>query len=535
MSHEIITEIISLMGQSILRMILKKINGSNPSWYAVICDETTDVACKEQLNLSIRYVDDNYVVHEDAVGLFNPPNTCAPTLSEALKDILVRCNLPLSMCRGQAYDGAAAMQGKRKGLATLIRSECPAAVSVHCFAHCLNLCLQDASRTIPLIRDTFDVVREIEKLILWSPKRKHLFSTQMQSHVTENESGYSVGLRRLCPTRWTMRAASMDSVIKYYSVIIDTMEEVHRTTRDDYGLRANGILAALDKYEVYFGIKLSNLLFGPAEEVSKVLQAKNISLPESLVSINTVKHFYERQRRDEAFDSFFDKVVEEAKLLKIGQPKLPRHRKAPKKLEESEPHQFTTPKSFFRQVYFESCDLLINELQSRFEQPYIEPVLTIERLLMKAANKENIENEIGILKESIYKEDFDFAVLERQVPVITDVIHQVLPSVRKVTSIRTVCDALMEHSYRQMLSEVHKLLRLYLTIPVTSSTSERTFSTLRRLLTYLRSTMTEKRLNNCLLLHVHKDLTDSLNLQDIALQFISVNDERRKYFGSFPC
>ena len=115
------------------------------------------------------------------------------------------------MCRGQAYDGAAAMQGKRKGLATLIQRECPAAVSVHCFAHSLNLCLQDASRTIPLLRDSFDVVKEIEKLILWSPKRKHLFSTQMTS---ENDSGHPVGLRRLCPTRWTMRAASMDSVVK---------------------------------------------------------------------------------------------------------------------------------------------------------------------------------------------------------------------------------------------------------------------------------------------------------------------------------
>ena len=204
MSHEIITQIICLMGQSILRVILNKINSSNPPWFAVICDETTDVACKEQLNVSIRYVDDDYVVHEDTVGLFNLPNTSAETISEALKDILVRCNLPISMCRGQAYDGAAAMQGKRKGVATLIQRECPAAASIHCFAHCLNLCLQDASRTISLIRDSFDVVKEIEKLILWSPKRKHLFSTQIQSHKSENDSGNSVGLRRLCPTRWTM-------------------------------------------------------------------------------------------------------------------------------------------------------------------------------------------------------------------------------------------------------------------------------------------------------------------------------------------
>ena len=277
------------------------------------------------------------------------------------------------------------MQGKRKGLAKLIRDECPAAVPVHCFAHCLNLCLQDASRNIPLIRDSFDVVQVIEKLILWSPKRKHLFSTEMKSH-SDNESGINpVGLRRLCPTRWTMRAASMDSVIKNYSAIIDTMEEVHHTTRNDYALRAYGVMVAMEKFEVYFGIKLSHLLFGPAEETSKVLQAKNISLQESLGSIHTVQHFYERQRSDDAFNGFFDRLVEEANSLKIGEPKLPRYRKQPQRFEGSSPHQFDTPKSFFRQVFFESC---IGELKSRFDQSSIEPVLAIERLIMKAANNE---------------------------------------------------------------------------------------------------------------------------------------------------
>ena len=78
-----------------------------------------------------------------------------------------------------------------------------------------------------------------------------------------------------------------------------------------------------------------------------------------------------------------------------------------------------------------------------------------------------------------------------------------------------LCDAMnMSIAYKSMLSEVHKLLRLYLTVPVTS-TSERTFLAMKRLLTYVRSTMTEKRLNICTL-HVHKDLTDQLNVTNIA-------------------
>ena len=40
--------------------------------------------------------------------------------------------------------------------------------------------------------------------------------------------------------------------------------------------------------------------------------------------------------------------------------------------------------------------------------------------------------------------------------------------------------------------------------------------------------MTEKRLNNCLLIYIHKQLTDNCDLIEVAKQFCVVSDERRK-------
>ena len=45
---------------------------------------------------------------------------------------------------------------------------------------------------------------------------------------------------------------------------------------------------------------------------------------------------------------------------------------------------------------------------------------------------------------------------------------------------------------------------------------ERSFSALRGAQTYLRNTMTQQRLNSLMLLHVHKDETDKLDLDSIA-------------------
>ena len=43
--------------------------------------------------------------------------------------------------------------------------------------------------------------------------------------------------------------------------------------------------------------------------------------------------------------------------------------------------------------------------------------------------------------------------------------------------------------------------------------------------------MTEKRLDNCSLLHVHKELLDDMNLVDVAIDFVSCTDKRVRYFG----
>ena len=159
----------------------------------------------------------------------------------------------------------------------------------------------------------------------------------------------------------------MDAVIKQYSVIMDTMEEVNQTTHDEYGLKAAGVLAALEKFEMLFGLKLGHLLFSAAEQTSRVLQAKDTTVQEAVSAVNATRAFYHRQRQDDAFDTFYENTVAQAQTLQIGEPKLPRYRKPPKQFGGSEPHKFSKPKEFLRQQYFAVCDLLVQELLDRFE------------------------------------------------------------------------------------------------------------------------------------------------------------------------
>ena len=61
---------------------------------------------------------------------------------------------------GQGYDGGGAMAGKENDVQKHVRDACPAAVNVHCIAHCLNLCLSKAS-DVPSIRSAATLMNEL--------------------------------------------------------------------------------------------------------------------------------------------------------------------------------------------------------------------------------------------------------------------------------------------------------------------------------------------------------------------------------------
>ena len=379
------------------------------------------------------------------------------------------------------------------------------------------------------LRDALEICRGMIDLIRLSPKRLHLFSSNLQA------SSGGVTLKPLCPTRWTARTAAINAILKDYPLMMDTLEEIQTTTHDEHGLKAGGFLHSLEKFSTLFGLRLAHTLFGAAEQVSLALQKINISIQDALSAVDAAKAYYHRLRSEEEFNRFYDATVQIAEQHQIGLPELPKYRRRPSRFEDGgRSHEYPSAKAYYRHTYFEACDLLSAELADRFENQHIPSVLAIEHTLLKATNGEDYQNELGVLRESCYKNDIDWSDLGRHIPLLQDVIKKGTPFVKKVTSIDTICEAMNSNNiFKEMLPSVHQLLRLYLTVPLTSATSERSFSALQRFLTDLRSSMTERRLNHCLLLHIHKELTDSLDLILVAKEFVDLHEERKTYFGSY--
>ena len=144
LSHDIVNEILEIMAHQILRELLDRIREAE--WFALIADETQDVSRVEKFSISLRWADTEYVVNEDVIAFASVEQTDAVTLTNTLRDVLIRSNLRLAQCRGQAYDGASNMSGCLNGVASQIQKEQPKAHYIHCVAHSLNLCLQDCGK-----------------------------------------------------------------------------------------------------------------------------------------------------------------------------------------------------------------------------------------------------------------------------------------------------------------------------------------------------------------------------------------------------
>ncbi|CAG2243937.1 unnamed protein product [Mytilus edulis] len=133
--------------------------------------ETTDISNRQQLVVCLRWIDDHLQAHEDLIGLYKVDNTQAATIAESIKDVLVGLNVNIGNCRGQTYDGASAMAGRKSGVQQRIKEIEPKALYNHCHGHLLNLACADNIKKNESLSSAMDTAYEITKLVKKSPNR----------------------------------------------------------------------------------------------------------------------------------------------------------------------------------------------------------------------------------------------------------------------------------------------------------------------------------------------------------------------------
>ncbi|KAF3859972.1 hypothetical protein F7725_000227 [Dissostichus mawsoni] len=266
---------------------------------------------------------------------------------------------------------------------------------------------------------------------------------------------------------------------------------------------------------------------GQPEAVARVLQSKDLSVETVKSAVQMLQTHYTNLRSTEAFHSIFEDAQRTTMNDLVHAPALPPRRRAPRRYDDGDaPHQWENPEDYFRSQFFEVVDLLTSELTRRFNQPTLLLLMSMEQVLLTAVNRGFGSINIPQNLVDMYTGDVDMERLSTQLSLFPAVLqaHNSSAAERpiiQVTKVATIADMLAAQGRgtQSLFSEVDKLLRLYLTVPMSNATAERSLSSVRRLKTFLRSTMSERRLNPLLFLHIHKDLTDGLDLKKVLRSF----------------
>ena len=195
-------------------------------------------------------------------------------------------------------------------------------------------------------------------------------------------------------------------------------------------------------------------------------------------------------------------------------------------------HYHATPKDRYCQIYFEAFELFLTALEIDLTNP-IFAFIDLQEVLLKAVRGDSWDHDVEqVIK--FYGKDVNRSSLEVQLALLPHAAKSLGFEVKSFT-ISDLVAFLQKYddAKKVLLSEVIKVGKLILVVPATNAVSERSFSALKRVKTYLRATTTDTRMNNLLVLHIHKSYTDNIDLIKVANEFLERRDNRKTVFGTF--
>jgi len=337
----------------------------------------------------------------------------------------------------------------------------------------------------------------------------------------------------------------MRKVIVNYQPLYDLWESCleERLDRETCS-RIIGCQTQMSQFRFFFGLNLAHTVYSLTDNLSKTLQKEKLSASAGKsVAMKTVETF-QNMRSESSADLFFEIVSRKASSFNfIADPELPRKRKNPNyktlndfftvndpQSQSSEPYHPKTVKEHYRTMYYEALHAIINSIKERFDQESVQVFASIESLLLKSIYlPEETIKELEEYISKLYGDEIDLVALKIEANVLRTIVKDKVSCFKDIYQVVKDCS----EGERGLMPNIIHAIKLLLVNPSTSCTPERSFSTARRLKTWLSATMKSKRFNSLAVLHIHKDLTDILNLKDIGIEFVSAREGRRDYFGKF--
>nr|CAH7743193.1 unnamed protein product [Callosobruchus chinensis] len=449
---------------------------------AVILDESTDISNQSQLSVVFRYVCPDGDVCERFLKFLNvSEDRSAGTLSECLFGVLREFQCANKLI-AQTYDGAAVMSGQHNGLQKLVRDKYNEAIFVHCYAHRLNLVLQQSVEHIKECKFFFQTLSGLAAFFSKSTKRASALDKLVQRRFPT-----------LATTRWIYAGRLVEVVFSIRSELLQLFEEIQTDTATWDGetrICSKGFFITLQEFDFNFFLKLFELVLPKSEILFDILQKKIYDIGFCTKKINEFLVYLQAERNN--FETLWQK-----QQIFLNGGDIPSKRQRITNINNDK-------SASYRRLYFEIFDTMVNQLTNRFSD-----LKHLEFLaLYDFGNFKNYEKKFPncafqqLVK--VYGKKFDTIKLKTELTVLynsPDYIQNNLQEFYKY---------IKSSELDKAFPEAFKLADLLLTIPATSASVERSFSAMKRIKTCQRNTQLQDRMSSLSLISIEKNFLNGL-------------------------
>ena len=361
----------------------------------------------------------------------------------------------------------------------------------------------------------FETLWELSNFLEASPKRHALFSD-----IEVQGEDLKLTLKSLSTTRWSCRWEAAKAVHGQMERIVKALLTLSSDKDPKTYSESRALLTAICDLEFVFGLRVLKVILSNTNSLCRYLQGKTVDVISARRNADLTIQTLRQCRSEESFKSVWQLAsamgLKMKNWLTNSQFEL-REARAPRQTpsrrlqalvgEHAQRQTQLTPESHHRiNTYYASIDKVLSELELRFSGNDQEILCDLGNICQsEAPDKESFSRVAKFYK-------IDGEILEAE--------QKMYASFRRVRGLgyMTVSEMLQtmhENDLFDMFPEFSSVVHILAVIPATSCSAERSFSGLRRLKTYLRSTMGQQRVSNIALINTEREYANSVVNQDI--------------------
>ena len=453
---------------------------------AIQCDETTDISNQCQMVLIVRYIYKESI-YERFWTFVKIADRSAKGLAECIENELDKLvgNLHLKLI-AQTYDGAYVMSGATGGVQTILREKYKCAHFVHCYAHQLNLIMQKATSQHAKVKIFFSNLSAIPSFFSSSSNR----CTVLDDIVNQK-------LPRVVPTRWNYNIRTVNAVFENREKLIECFQELEEkcsktiTCKEAYGLRRT-----LEDPDFVYWLNLFHQIFPHIDTLFNQFQAR------SKDSVSLLKDMEE-----------FGRIISKVRNS-IGEME--------ESCENPIKRRKTDPENKNSVLAKQVCDTIVFLLKERLSyRGHLEAASLL--------NADNFQSYVQKFPTNTLQSVIAYYPMLQSDKLKTELeVIYLRSDFKNIVGAMNMLSWLTKNNLCETFSETVKLIKIIVTTPMSTAESERCFSTLKRIKTFLRNTMNEDRLNALAMMSINKNLIYNIDNFDekVVEHFISQKDRR---------